>query len=125
MRLSPERVEQTLNQIEAHVIPDTHPSMPQIKRLWGDHTYFLDVNGLNIVEPIERNAGGEQAGQSACLVNIASWTDESATQLVPHEPEATEVVVEFDKDKNGDDDDDDDDDDDNSVGNAGHSGVKH
>ena len=54
MRLSPSRVEQTLNQFEARVLPDNHPSMPKIKEVWGDHTYFLAVNGLNIVEPLDR-----------------------------------------------------------------------
>ena len=29
-------------------------------------------------------------------INLASWADESATRLAAHEPEATEVVVEFD-----------------------------
>jgi hypothetical protein len=92
MRLSQTRVRQTLNQFEAHVIPEDHPSMPQIKGIWGDHTYFLAVNGLNIVEPLEREGSRAPAGT---VINIASWTDETATSLVPHEPEATEVVVEF------------------------------
>lgn len=95
MRLSPERVEQTLNQFEAHVIPDNHPSMPKIKDLWGDHTYFLAVNGLNIVEPLDPNHSGAAAAK---VVNLADWTDESATTLAPHQPEATEIVVEFDPD---------------------------
>jgi hypothetical protein len=29
------------------------------------------------------------------VINLANWTDSSATSLAPHEPEATEVVVEF------------------------------
>jgi hypothetical protein len=98
MRLSPARVEQTLNQFEAHVIPDNHPSMPKIKDLWGDHTYFLAVNGLNIVEPLDPSDLGAEA---ATVVNLANWTDESATKLAPHQPEATEIVVEFDPDDEG------------------------
>jgi hypothetical protein len=93
MRLSPARVEQTLNQFEAHVLPDSHPSMPKIKELWGDHTYFLAVNGLNIVEPLERRDTDVEAG---AVVNLANWSDPNATTLAPHEPEPTEVVVEFD-----------------------------
>jgi hypothetical protein len=27
--------------------------MPQLGRLFSDHTYFLDSKGLNIVEPVE------------------------------------------------------------------------
>ena len=101
MRLSPARVEQALNQFEAQVVPDDHPSMERIKGLWGDHTYFLAPNGLNIVEPID---GGDAGVEVAAVVNLADWTDESATSLAAHEPQATEVVVEFDAgDVDGDD----------------------
>ena len=93
MRLSPARVEQALDQFEAHVIPEDHPSMPTIKGLWGDHTYFLAPNGLNIVEPIETD---DSEVEVAAVVNLADWTDESGTSLAPHEPQTTEVVVEFD-----------------------------
>ena len=93
MRLSPSRVEKTLSQFESKVIPDSHPSMPQIKSVWGDHTYFLAVNGLNIVEPVDPGSSPPAAG---VVVNLASWTDDTATRLAAHEPEATEVVVEFD-----------------------------
>lgn len=92
MRLSPMRVEQTLTQFEAQPIPDDHPVLSQLKDLFGDHTFFLAANGLNIVEPIEHGRSGVSTGK---VVNIASWTDETATRLQPHEPEATEIVVEF------------------------------
>jgi hypothetical protein len=92
MILSPARIEQTLNNIEASVIPETHPAMAKIKRIWGDHTYFLDVNGLNIVEPVE----GPESGAVGAVINLANWSDGTATSLTPHEPEATDVVVEFD-----------------------------
>ena len=92
MRLSPARVEQTLSQFEAQVLPENHPAMPKIKQVWGDHTYFLAVNGLNIVEPLDRRDSGVEAG---AVINLASWTDSKATSLAPHTPEPTEVVVEF------------------------------
>src|SRR6266705_3457407 len=50
----------------------------------GDHTFFLDRNGLNIVEPAE--AAGA-AAQSAKVVNLASWSDDDPTGLELHEPE--------------------------------------
>jgi hypothetical protein len=92
MRLSPARVEQTLAQFEAQAIPDGHPVMAQLTDLFGDHTFFIAANGLNIVEPLERSNSGSQAGK---VVNLANWADESATRLEPHAPEATDVVVEF------------------------------
>ena len=92
MRLNAARVEQTLSQFESQVIPDSHPAIGQLKNLFGDHTFFLAANGLNIVEPLNENNAGRAAAK---VVNLANWTDESATSLAPHEPEATEVVVEF------------------------------
>jgi len=92
MRLSPSRVEQTLSQFESQVLPESHPSMSKIKEMWGDHTYFLAFNGLNIVEPLDRRDSGAEAGT---VINVASWTDSNGTSLAPHAPEATEVVVEF------------------------------
>jgi hypothetical protein len=92
MRLNAARVEQTLSQFESQVIPDSHPAIGQLKNLFGDHTFFLAANGLNILEPLKGIDSGKEAAK---VVNLADWTDESGTSLAPHEPEATEVIVEF------------------------------
>ncbi len=89
MKLSPERVNQALGQFDAQVVPEDHPSVPQLNDMFGEHTYFVDGNGLNIVEPAS-SADGQEAGQ---VVNVASWSDESQSRLTPHEPEPTDVVV--------------------------------
>jgi hypothetical protein len=89
MKLSPERVNQALGQFDAQVVPEDHPSVPQLNDMFGDHTYFVDSNGLNIVEPAAA-ADGQAAGQ---VVNVASWSDDSQSRLTPHEPEPTDVVV--------------------------------
>jgi hypothetical protein len=72
---------------EARAIPDDHPLIRQLNDLFGEHTFFLDRHGLNIVEPVEA------AGESAMVVNLASWSDDSRSGLEVHEPEATDVVV--------------------------------
>src|SRR4051812_41674766 len=58
MKLSTARVQQTLSQLEeqtifqdARAIPDDNPAIPQLNELFGDHTFFLDSDGLHIVEP--------------------------------------------------------------------------
>src|SRR6266851_5226800 len=51
MKLTSAQVERTLTQFEAQAIPDHHPVVPQLKNLFGEHTFFLDDSGLNIVEP--------------------------------------------------------------------------
>ena len=90
MKLNSAQVEQTLTQFQAQVIPDDHPLVPKLNELFGDHTFFLDRNGLNVVEPNESTHAGVPAGT---VVNLANWSDPQLTGLVPHEPEPTEVVV--------------------------------
>jgi hypothetical protein len=94
MRLDSTLVERTLSQFEAEAIPDNHPVVPQLNRLFGDHTFFLNSNGLNIVEPAEPREGGTQAGK---VVKLASWSDANPTKLEPHEPELTDVVIVLDR----------------------------
>jgi hypothetical protein len=90
MKLTSAQVERTLTQFEGEVIPDNHPVVPQLNKLFGEHTFFLDNHGLNIVEPAE--AGGARA-QSAKVVNLANWSDANPDRLEAHEPEPTDVVV--------------------------------
>jgi hypothetical protein len=90
MKLTTAQVERTLSQFEAQAIPDDHPVVPQLNRLFGNHTFFLDGSGLNIVEPAESVAAGADAG---LVVNLANWSDPNLTSLAPHDPEPTDVVV--------------------------------
>jgi hypothetical protein len=82
MKLTSAQVERTLTQFQGEVIPDNHPVIPQLKSLFGDHTFFLDSHGLNIVEPEAAGSGA----QSAKVVNVANWTDADPNRLKPHEP---------------------------------------
>jgi hypothetical protein len=93
MKLTSEQVERTLMQFEAHAVPSNHPVVPQLSEMFGDHTFFLDGNGLNIVEPIE--AGPEAGIRPAQVVNLANWSDATLTKLTPHEPEPTDAVVDL------------------------------
>src|SRR5438270_6511851 len=72
MRLTSALVERILSQFEAEVIPDSHPAVQELNRLFGDHTFFLDTNGLNIVEPAESLEARVQTGK---VINLASWND--------------------------------------------------
>jgi hypothetical protein len=90
MKLNSTQIEQTLTQFEAQVIPENHPLVRKLNELFGDHTFFLDGNGLNVVEPNESTPAGAAAGK---VVSLANWTDAELTSLTPHEPVSTEVVV--------------------------------
>jgi len=89
MKLNCELVELTLGQIEAEAIPEDHPVIPKLKDLFGDHTFFVDASGLNIIEPMEEKP---RIGK---LVNVASWADTDPPHLQPHMPESTDVLIEF------------------------------
>jgi hypothetical protein len=87
MKLNSAQVERALSQFDAQALPDSHPVVPQLNRLFGDHTFFLDSSGLNVLEPTGTDS---QIGK---IVNLAYWSDENLTNLMPHEPEPTGVIV--------------------------------
>lgn len=93
MKMNEAQIERTLQQFQAQAIPQEHPVMPQLERVFGDHTYFLDNRGLNIVEPVEK----EQEGRpQAVVVSLAHWSDETERKgLEPHPPEVTELVIDL------------------------------
>jgi hypothetical protein len=99
MKLSSAQVEQTLSQFEAEAIPDDHPLVARLSELFGDHTFFLNSDGLNVVEPndgfdvVESNKSAHAGPQAGTVVNLANWCDELLTSLALHEPEPTEIVV--------------------------------
>jgi hypothetical protein len=93
MQLTPAQVRRTLAQFEAQEIPSDHSAMPQLTRLFGEHTFFLDRNGLSIVEPLDPE---QASGTNMCkVVCVADWNDADPPSLEPHEPVSTEIVVQL------------------------------
>lgn len=89
MKLSDRGVDRTLDQYDAEPLPETHPAIEQLNRVFGEHTFFLDDSGLVILEPPADGAG--EAGQ---VVKLASWNPDHSS-LKPHEPERTDVVIDL------------------------------
>jgi hypothetical protein len=90
MRLSTAQVERTLTQVNAEVLPDGHPVRDQLNELFGDHTFFLDGNGLNILETVGASGADPKIGE---VINLANWSDGTFAKLKVHEPEPTGVIV--------------------------------
>ena len=90
MKLSAALVRQTLSQFDARAIPVTHPAVPKLSELYGDHTFFLNDNGLSIIEPVGAKDG---VTSTAKVVNLASWKDANQTSLAPHNPVPTSKVI--------------------------------
>jgi hypothetical protein len=91
MKMNPAQVERTISQFKAQPIPDEHPMVPQLNALFGEHTFFLDSDGLSVVEPTEFAGSGDAL--SGTVVKLANWNDQNLTSLAPQEPERTDIVV--------------------------------
>ena len=90
MKLNSTQLERTLSQFSAEVLPDDHPTLKRLSSIYGDHTFFLDGSGLNVLEPADTAETDAQTGE---IVSLANWSDETLTSLRPHEPEPTGVLV--------------------------------
>ena len=51
-----------LEQIDAEVIPDDHPSLPKLREVFGDHTFFIDDGGLTIIQPLDQHPADWRVG---------------------------------------------------------------
>ena len=87
MKLSPVQARRLEQQIDAQIIPEDHTLLPQLEQAFGQHTFFLDSEGLNIVEP---SPDDQRMGN---IVKLASWIDDKHTTLEPSEPEAMPVEI--------------------------------
>ena len=87
MKLSSEKLRPVLEQIDAEVIPDDHPSLPKLREVFGDHTFFIDDNGLTIIQPLDQHR------QTGGLVKLARWDDADPSYLVAHTPEETDILI--------------------------------
>jgi hypothetical protein len=87
MKLSSEKLGAILEQIDAEIIPDDHPSLPKLRDVFGDHTFFVDAKGLTIIQPADKH---QLTGE---LVKIASWNDSDPPHLVAHTPKDTDILI--------------------------------
>ncbi len=91
MKLNSAQVQQTLNQMNAQVVPETHPAVTQLTDVFGDHTFFLDENGLMVLEPSDSpQTDGQASGE---VVSLADWSDSTLTSLAPHPPVSTGTII--------------------------------
>jgi hypothetical protein len=84
-------------QLGVEAVPEEHPVTPDLKEAFGDHTFFLDSAGLNIVEP---DASPEPS--KGKVVKLATWGSEECTELLGHEPEVLPVTVDIERDESDD-----------------------
>lgn len=89
MRLSELQMQRVQEETGASVVPEDNPSMPALKQNFGDHTFFLDADGLHIWESVAENPDDKA---KLVGVRIASWSSDEKKSLVPHEPAPSQVL---------------------------------
>jgi hypothetical protein len=90
MILNPTQAVMVEHQLGAMVLADDHPLTHRFTELYGEHTFLLDDNGLNILEP---NDAPLQS--TARVINLGSWTNDEHKELRIHKPLALAVEVEL------------------------------
>lgn len=99
MKLSTAQIAEVKEQTGIDPVPEEHPTAPNLKEAFGDHTFFLDTNGLHVLEA----APGEkiEEKQALAVIRVASWTDEERTALAPHEPQVSDAALAVTADEEG------------------------
>lgn len=92
MKLNDEQVEQVGTQTGLKPIPDDNPATPKLQERFGEHTFYLDANGLYIWEPVDDVEG---AKEPAAAIMLATWEGEDKQALKPTTPTRSQVVVEL------------------------------
>jgi hypothetical protein len=82
MKLSNEQAQHVADQLSGQAIDEEHPSGQQLKQAAGDHTFFVNNDGLHVVEPRAMPGGADGA-----VIKIGSWSEEQEGHLKLHEPE--------------------------------------
>ena len=90
MKLNAVQLRKVEEQFGVEAIPEEDPVTLDLKEAFGDHTFFLDVDGLNIIEPnvIPESSIGN-------VVKVASWSSDEQTELLRHEPELLPITVDL------------------------------
>ena len=92
MKLNDDQVQQVGNQTGLQPIPDDNPATPRLQERFGEHTFYLDANGLYIWEPVD---DVEDANEPVAAIMLAAWEGEDKQALKPTTPTRSQVVVEL------------------------------
>ena len=89
MKLSEQQIQQVEGQTDAKAISEDHTAVAELESHFGEHTFFLDDDGLHVWEcPSDSDA------ETSKLVGVrlATWSDEKRDTLVRHAPAPTKVI---------------------------------
>ncbi len=94
MKLTDEQIAQIKDQLGADPVPADNPAMKMLAQHFGEHTFYVDEDGLHFFETLETEAAS--GPNDVRPVRIATWTDEKREALSPHEPVVGTTAVTID-----------------------------
>lgn len=101
MRLTVSQIAEVKELTGVEPVPEDHPNQCDLIRAFGDHTFFLDSNGLHVLESeVDDNGDGTQ---NVYVLRVASWADDDRTALAPHEPQTGQQTLTITADEDGED----------------------
>lgn len=90
MKLSTEQIKQIGDKKGIDPLPDDYPPLSELRKILGDHTFYLTADGLHIWEYADIT-GAE--GQLIVALEVASWADNEKSDIAVHKPIMTEIVI--------------------------------
>jgi len=94
MRLNAAQGKKIEDEFGIQTISEDHSVYPKLAEVFGDHTFLIDADGLNIVEPTPLPDSSSVSVSSGTVVRLASWTEDQES-LTVQEPEVLSVKVDL------------------------------
>ena len=88
MKLTSSQRRQVEEQLGVEALPEEHPAGENLIEAFGEHTFFLDSEGLHIIEP-----DLSPHGSTGSVIKLATWASDERTELLGHEPEELAITV--------------------------------
>jgi len=89
MKLNAAQIEKVEEVFACEAVPEDSSVLPRLTEAFGEHTYFLSQEGLNIVA-VDETA----ENQSAKIITLASWADDRSS-LIVHDPKVGPEIADL------------------------------
>lgn len=97
MKLTSEQIQTATESLGFDAIAEQHPVHPQLEKALGEHTFFINDNGLFVFNEHSEENSKEK---TARLYVVAAWTDDEKKALSPVTPPSpVDVVFDLDEGK--------------------------
>lgn len=90
MKLTDEQIKTATDSLGFDAIGDKHPAQQQLEDALGEHTFFVNDNGLFVFTEQSEDNGKEK---TARLHVVAAWADDERKALSPVSPPSPVDVV--------------------------------